>query len=291
MKVVFLYSIATIFVAMLIIGCKVANTKELPKSIIVGSYNIRYAADADEKTGNNWDKRKYLIVKIIEDYNFDIVGTQEANKKQKNEVENLLKTYFSVAHPYGGKSGDGHHTITYFKKDRFSLLDSGVFWLSETPNQPSVGWDASDRRICQWLKLKDLKSKKILYFFNAHFYWRAQTAKLNSGPLIVNQIKAIAGNYPSILVGDLNSEENTPQIHSISRIMRDVSKIEKDEVLRNWYTNLGGGNFQDPLVNRIDYIFISDAIKPYKYHVIKDKYADDRYPSDHLPIYSELLIK
>lgn len=282
--------IATVFVAIIFVSGILPKYNH-KQSMRVGSYNIRYAAEADEKSGNNWSKRKYPLVKIIQDYNYDIIGTQEANLNQKAELNALLKDYTSVSHPYGGQSGHGHHTITYFKKNRYDLLDSGVFWLSETPDIPSIGWDATDRRICQWVKLKDLNTNTESYFFNAHFYWKNHSAKLNSGPLIINQIKSIAGDFPCILVGDLNSEENTEQIKAISKFLYDASKIEKEEELRNWPTNLGGGNFKDPLIDRIDYIFLSHIIKPITYKVIKDKYDDERYPSDHLPILAEIQIK
>src|SRR5690606_7802490 len=101
-----------------------------------------------------------------------------------------------VAHPYGG-TGDLHNVAILYNPDKFVLLESDVFWLSETPNVPSTGWDASDRRVCQWAKFKEKNTGKVFYYFNAHFYWRKHTAKQESGPLVVSKIKEIAGELPS----------------------------------------------------------------------------------------------
>ncbi|MFD1770479.1 endonuclease/exonuclease/phosphatase family protein [Sphingobacterium suaedae] len=254
----------------------------------IASYNIRYAADQDEKSGNSWQIRKIPLAGLIQRHQFDIVGTQEGNSAQLLELQALLPEFDFIADPYGGK-GDLHNTAILYKKDTFLALDSGVFWLSDTPDVPSIGWDASDRRICQWVKFKDKKSGKEFFVFNAHFYWRKQTAREKSGPLVARKIKAIGGNYPIILLGDLNSTSTTKQIAALKRGLKDSYEVTETPRKGIEGTAFPGGVFQGIPKNRIDYIFVTPKVRVMDYEVISDVYDTDRYPSDHLPVSSVIL--
>lgn len=276
---------------LLFAGCK---TNKIPtvagksSTFMVGSYNVRYAAAEDEKTGNNWNKRIKPMVNLITAYHMDIVGTQEANAKQLEDMQPLLDEYAYIANPYGGKTGTAHHTAIFYKKSLFEPIDQGVFWLSPTPDTASFGWDATDRRICQWAKFKHKISKKEFYFFNAHFYWKGHVAKENSGPLIVRKIKEVAGKHAVILVGDLNSESKTTQMAAIREILKDVIEVDKEAMQKGEGTAFPGGVFKGIPNGRIDYIYTSPHFSPLNYKVIADQYEGDRYPSDHLPIISEV---
>src|SRR5690606_16926645 len=110
--------------------------------------------------------------------------------------------------------------------DRFTLLESGDFWLSETPDKPGKGWDATCcNRIASWARFKDRKSKKTFYFFNVHFDHQGVVARRESGKLMVEQVRAIAGRSPAILRGDLNSVPETEQIKRIGALLNDSYKI------------------------------------------------------------------
>lgn len=255
--------------------------------IKVSAYNIRYNANADVKGGNGWDIRKKPLAELIEKHGFEIVGTQEGDKQQMSDLRTLLPAFEQVSYPYGGK-GDLHTAAILYKKDRFEVLDQDVFWLSETPDEPSMGWDATDRRICSWVKFKEKKSGKIFYFFNVHFYWRLEVAKRESGPLMVRKIKEIAGDAPAVCVGDFNSTSETSQILAMKASMQDAYDATETTRKGIEYTNLGGVNFLGPAKGRIDYIFVSKNIRVKDYEVYSDRYNGDRYPSDHLPLASTI---
>src|SRR5690606_19046133 len=138
-----------------------------------------------------------------------------------DDLKELLPAFDIVAHPYGGK-GDLHNAAILYKKDRFELLDSGVFWLSETPEVRSIGWDASDHRVCNWGKFREKFSGKEFFFFNTHFYWRKEIARKESGPLMAIKIKEIAGDSPTIITGDFNSRPETSQIAAIKEVVNDT---------------------------------------------------------------------
>jgi len=247
------------------------------------SYNIRYNAAADKTTGNDWDLRKEPLAKLILKHGFDIIGTQEGMTRQMIELKKLLPGFDYIGYPYGGKN-DHHNAAIVYKSSLFELMDAGVFWLSETPDVPSKGWDATDRRVCQWARFKDKKNGREFFYFNAHFYWQLKIAKQESGPLIAQKIKEIAGNLPVICVGDFNSTVETSQIKAMKSILSDAYDISKNGRKGVENTNLGGGVFQGTPKDRIDYIFISNPIQVRDYEVYSDQYADDRYPSDHLPV-------
>lgn len=286
------YIYITLLLAILFVGC--SSSKDAAKQskqtsnveFKAASYNVRYAAKADEESGNGWDIRKGPVADLIKKYDFDIVGTQEANAKQWDDMKVLLPDYGSEGHPYGGSSGTNHNSIIFYKKQMFDVLDKGVFWLSQTPDEPSLGWDATDRRICYWIKFKEKKSGKEFFFFNAHFYWKFKIAKEQSGPLMVRKIKEIAGDSPVICTGDLNSGATSPQMKAMREFFSDAYDVTQTAKKGPLETNLGGGNFIGPPSGRIDYIYVSNHFKVLDYVTMDDTYNSGHYPSDHLPIAS-----
>ncbi|MDR0353751.1 MAG: endonuclease/exonuclease/phosphatase family protein [Opitutaceae bacterium] len=260
-------------------------------SFRVAQYNIRVAAAADEKSGNGWDIRKTPLAQLITRHDFDIVGTQEGNARQLEDLDALLPAYARTAAPYAGKRGDSHNCAIYYKRALFERITTGTFWFSETPDEPSIGWDATDRRICHWAKLREKKSGREFYFLTAHFYWKNVTARQNSGPLMVRKIKEIAGDAPVILTGDLNSKPETRQILAIKKILADAYDTTQTPRKGPDGTGFPGGVFQGKPGARIDYILTSPHFDVLDYLVLTDTYNGDHHPSDHLPVTTRLTLK
>ncbi|WP_286845615.1 endonuclease/exonuclease/phosphatase family protein [Proteiniphilum sp. UBA5310] len=284
----------SIFLILFFIGCNssehitnVEDNKKETAKFKVASYNIRCDVTSDILSGNAWEIRKKPLVELIVNCNFDIVGIQEPYQNQLDDLQDMLINYNYISAPYATKS----FLAIYYKKDLFDVLDKGMFWLSETPDVPSIGWDADELRIVHWAKFKHKESKKEFYFFNTHFYWRYQTARKNSGPLTARKINDIAGNVPVIFVGDLNSRPSTTQIDRLKVDLNDTFDITETPRVGPDKTNLPGGVFVGPLSGRIDYIFVSKDIRVFDFTVHEDKYGEDnRYPSDHLPLSSNIEI-
>lgn len=256
----------------------------------VAAYNIRYAAEMDEQSGNGWDIRKAPLASLIQRHHFDIVGTQEGDGKQMKDLKGLLPEFDQILHPYGGK-GDLHNLGILYKGEQFEPLDKGVFWLSETPDTISIGWDASDRRICQWAKFRHKASGKEFFFFNTHFYWRKDVARRQSGPLIAKKIKEIAGDFPVMVTGDFNSRPETPQVRDILASLKDAYDATESDRKGIEGTGFPGGVFQGKPGGRIDYIFVSPQVQVLDYEVLSDVYNDNRHPSDHLPVTSAVVLQ
>ena len=268
-----------------------AGCSEPKINLRAATYNVRYDAAADATNGDSWAERKADVAKLIHDYDFDIVGTQEANDRQLPELAALLPEYDYIFHPYGNVERYGHNCITFFKRDKYELLDKGTFWYSQTPDTESVGWDANDYRLCNWGKFLDKATGREFYYFNSHLYWRLEEARANSGKVLVDKVRAIAGDAPAICVGDYNSKPETPQVSDILLLLSDAYAVSETSPAGSYDTDLGGGNFVGPANGRIDYIFVSKGIRVKDYTVPEDKRQNGHYPSDHLPIVCNLEIE
>jgi endonuclease/exonuclease/phosphatase family metal-dependent hydrolase len=255
------------------------------KEIRVASYNLRLGIAKDGE--NIWSNRKEMVKSLIVYHNFDIFGTQEGYDFQLKDICEL-GNYTYTGHGREDGVSAGEHSAIFYKKDRFKLLNSGDFWLSETPDVPGKGWDANCcNRICSWGKFKDTKSKKEFFFFNVHFDHEGVIARKESGKLMVQKIKEIAGKYPVICTGDFNSTPETEQIKTMQLILHDSYLISSQKPYGPVGT-FNGFKFTTKPDHRIDYIFTDNRMKVLKYAVLTDS-QDDRFPSDHFPVVVDLV--
>lgn len=247
----------------------------------VATYNLRMDTPSD--SANAWPHRKEAVKALIRYHDFDIVGTQEGFLHQLKDVCELAEYTYSGSGREDGKDA-GEHSAILYKKDKFTILDSGDFWLRETPDTPGLGWDATCcNRICSWVKFKDILSGAEFYFFNVHFDHQGVIARIESGKLMIRKIKEIAQDAPVILTGDFNSTPDTEQIRTLSAFLHDTRSISAQQP----YGPEGTFNrrFSNPIgENRIDYIFVSDAFRVNKYAVLTDYREFPYYPSDHQPV-------
>ncbi len=226
----------------------------------IGTYNLRYDNPGD--TGNLWVYRAPVIAALIRFHDFDIFGTQEGYKNQLDDIINALPqyTYYGVGRNDGKDAGE--HSAIFYKKDQFKLLNKGDFWLSQTPDKPGLGWDATCcNRICSWVYLQHKKSRKKFYFFNAHYDHQGVHARRESSKLILQKIKDIAGNAPVIFTGDLNGSHNSEPYQTIanSDILKDTYKLVQYPYANSASHN-GFGKTNDS-TNIIDHIFIRNILQ------------------------------
>ena len=254
--------------------------------LTIATYNIRY--NNPGASLNAWPNRKENVKALIRFHEFDIFGTQEGLIDQMNGLSEM-EEFARTGHGRDDGKEAGEHSAIFYKKDRFKLIESGDFWLSETPEKPGKGWDAKCcNRICSWGKFQDIQTKKIFYFFSVHFDHQGIVARKESGKLMVKKIQEIAKNAPVICVGDFNSTPETEQIQAMQTILNDSYKVTQDPP----YGPVGTFNafkFDAPMKHRIDYIFVSKGIKVLKYGVLTDA-KDQRYPSDHQPVMIKAVI-
>ena len=245
------------------------------------SFNIRYDNTSD--TINNWNKRKASLASLIQHYDADIVGIQEGLHHQVDYLNNTLNgfSYVGVGRDDGQQKGE--YSAIFYNSDKFKVLKTNTFWLSETPEKVSVGWDASMERICTYALFENVTSKKQFYVFNTHFDHRGMQARVNSAELIYKKIKEInTSDLPVILMGDLNLTPDTEPILFLKKHLTDAMGISK----KPFYGPIGtfNGFDQDRIMeNRIDYIFVNN-IEVLSYTHIDDRMANNMHISDHLPV-------
>ncbi|MDR3308996.1 MAG: endonuclease/exonuclease/phosphatase family protein [Tannerella sp.] len=264
-----------------------ACTGQKPIDLKVATYNLRMDTRSDSI--NAWPNRKDKVKALIRYHSFDLVGTQEGFLHQLQGICELPEYAYTGNGRDDGKDA-GEHSAILYKKDRFEVVESGNYWLRETPDEPGLGWDATCcNRICSWAKFKDRKTGYIFYFFNVHFDHQGVIAREESGKLMVQKIGEIAKDAPVICTGDFNSTPETKQIKAMSAFLRDSRQASdtppygpKGTFNRRFANPVGG----EP----IDYIFVSRHFQVSKYAVLTDN-DGMYYPSDHLPVVSDLTIR
>lgn len=246
------------------------------------TYNIRYdnPGDGDDV----WPKRRDFLVGQLRFQAPDIFGIQEGLHRQVVYLSEQLPAYTRIgAGRDDGKEG-GEYSALFFLKKRFGVLASGTFWLSETPDTVSKGWDAALPRICTFAHLHDSLSDKNLWVFNTHFDHMGKEARRRSAELILLKIKEKNVSYaPVVLLGDFNAEPLEDPISVLKRSLADARSASEEPPFGPEGT-FNGFKFHEPVQRRIDYIFFNQKDLTVKRHAVLSDSRDCHYPSDHLPV-------
>ena len=277
------------YLLLLIVVILTQITFSQTENIKVMTYNIRCGFCEDSSSVNNWRKRKYLVAYIIKNHNPDLIGLQEAEMFQINELIEMLDEYdwYGVSREDGKEGGES--TAILYRTKRFLPEQKQTLWLSETPGIVSKGWDAMFKRTVTITKLKDIMSSKEFYYFNTHLDHIGEVARTESSSLIVNEISKYSTDYPIILSGDFNYRSISEGYKIIANKMFDTKSISKTESGGGNITFNGFGNDIQP-DNKIDFIFVNDKIEVLN-HIVDTTTFNGLYPSDHYPVISEITIK
>ena len=255
------------------------------------TFNIEY--NNASSTSTPWAQRKHAVKQLFTDYAFDIAGVQEPYWSQLDDLADLLPAYAYTGHTVmGSTTADQQLTVgILYKPERLTLLDSGMFWLSETPDVLSKGWNNSQYRICQWGKFKHKSTQRIFYYFSIHLDFDT-AAYAPTLQLIEDRITQVATGYPVILGGDFNFNQTSPTYQDVvtDGFFEDTHLYAEELInpFQGTFTNYGSGLSS---TNRIDHLFLANCrnIHIVKRKVITDSYAGV-YPSDHAPVMAELVL-
>lgn len=253
------------------------------------SYNIRLDVASDG--ANRWDNRKEFLAEQVKFYEPDFMGVQEALPTQMAYLLLYLNNQYDAI-GVGREDGkaEGEYSAIFYNSKKYRVLQQSTFWLSQTPDVPSMGWDAACKRICTYGLFENIITKQKIWVFNTHFDHIGTTARIESAKLILKKIKELnTQNYPFVLTGDFNLDPYSKPINEIKKVLNDSKDIA--ELIFGSIGTFNGFEFNKPVTRRIDYIFTTPTgIKVLKYAVLSDS-KDCRYPSDHLPVYVEIMIK
>ncbi|CCY89793.1 endonuclease/exonuclease/phosphatase family protein [Bacteroides sp. CAG:1076] len=273
-----------IVAAALAIATPSCTTQQQPTEITWGTFNIRYDNPADSL--NNWQYRKDNVAEFIKKQGIDIVGMQEVLYNQLEDLKSRLPEYAEVGVGREDGKTKGEYAPLFYKKDRFEVLDSNTFWLSQYPDSVGfIGWDGACTRIATWAKLKDKKNGKVFMAVNTHFDHVGTEARRKSALLIIEKIKEIVGDQPAVLTGDFNVSDQSEAYETITTnefVLKDAYKeaAQREGVS---YTFHDFGRIPADSCEKIDFIFVTPQIKVQDSYIPQEAKQAGDFLSDHNP--------
>ena len=296
-------------------------------SFTTASYNLRYANAEDSAAGNGWGKRYPVMAKLIQYHSFDIFGTQEGYIRQLEDMKAALPGYEYIGVGRNDGKEAGEHSAIFYRTDKFDLIKKGDFWLSETPDTASIGWDAVLPRICSWGHFKCKDTGFEFLFFNLHMDHIGKKARVESAFLVQEKMKELGANLPAILTGDFNVDQTHSSYKALvsNGVLKDSYESADFRYATNGtFNSFDPNNFTESRIDhvfvspvfkpasRIDHIFVSPSVRVHDYGVLTDTYRSQttrsdeeiksgafpkevslhsyeaRTPSDHFPVKVEL---
>ncbi|MCR4921987.1 MAG: endonuclease/exonuclease/phosphatase family protein [Bacteroidaceae bacterium] len=263
--------------------------KKQPCNVRWCSFNLRVNTKEDIPKGASWETRRDRCCQYLKDSNIDVVGFQEVTTSMLPDLVERLPEYGYVAQGRLNREDRDEMTPVFYRKDKYDLLDSGHFWLSETPDVPaSKGWDTSVPRIASWVKLKDKATGKVFVALSTHFDHKGHQARIESGKLLQKMMVKIAGKHPAMLAGDFNMTDTTPGYAAIVGgpfVLRDAYYMSPEhEGVR--YSYQAFSTIPPEKGHKIDFIFVTSQVEVLHTCITKD--VPDAPLSDHNPHWADL---
>ena len=248
------------------------------------TYNIRL--DYTAQNSDPWSVRKTKVFEQIKDTKVDVFGIQEGMPNQIVDFKLALGNFEMVGVGRDDGANAGEFSALFFKKDRYELLKGGTFWLSETPDVPSKGWDAALNRVCSYVRLKDT-SGTVFWVFNTHFDHVGEQARIHAIDLILDKVKELnSESEPFIVQGDLNLNDDHPAIVHLQSKLSDALLVAKKLKSSNNKT-FNGFDLSSAPKRRIDYIFVSEGVQVKTFETRMESFGLS-YPSDHFPLIAKI---
>ena len=258
----------------------------------VMTFNLRY--DTPNDGANAWPNRRELLMRTIRAFDPDLLGAQEALAFQCDELRRELS-----AHAFVGVGRDdgklkGEFSPIFYRADRFERIDSGQFWLSESPDVPgSKSWDSAFPRLATWVRLRDRRAGgHALLYLNTHSDHAGPEARLRSARRIRDRIRSLAGpGVAVVMTGDLNcTEDDEPYAVLIGRgddalLLTDAYRATYPERQTDEATFHG---FRGTIAgSRIDFVFHTSQFATLD-AAIDRVHEAEVFASDHYPVTATL---
>ena len=262
---------ALLMAALFLPGCGQAEQTQLT----VISYNIRQGVADDGD--NSWEHRRPATIEMLKDKHPDIFGVQEAFDFQISYITDNLPEYESIGVGREDGKNSGEHMSIFYNTEVIEMIEWGTFWLSETPEQPSMGWDAACRRTATWALLE--KAGHRFYYVNTHLDHIGKEAQKNGLALIVDRIDDInPEGYPMVLTGDFNVTPDDPVLDDLETMMLSARDKAAETDHLGTFNGWGGSD------SVIDYIWYSGFSSCDRFETVRQQYGGIPYISDHYPV-------
>ncbi|MDQ2801070.1 MAG: endonuclease/exonuclease/phosphatase family protein [Armatimonadota bacterium] len=258
-----------------------------PQPVRIGSFNVRWACPDDGE--HRWEQRRERSAALLRSWEPDVLGLQEPLRHQIDYLLQALPKYAEVGVERDDGAAAGEFCAILYRRNRFQLLESGTFWLSEEPERPgSMGWGARHARICTWAHLVEQGSEAAFYLYNVHLDHEAQQAREKGVELVLERIRRRSASDPVILTGDFNA---WPDNAAVARVQRADSPVSRNALAAANSVDAGAGTFHGftghAQENPIDYIFLSSEWRVLEGAVVRGDGARP-FVSDHFPVAATL---
>lgn len=276
-------------IAILVVGGSALCAGCKSPMLTVMTFNIRYDTPSDGS--NAWPLRQAFVAETIKKYDPDVLGLQEVLVHQRDALVADISNYDCVGVGRDDGKDKGEFSPILIKRQRFTVVEKGWFWLSETPDRPgSKGWDAACPRIATWVRLRDGLTRGEFLVLNTHFDHRGETARLESARAIAAFLKR-HDQVPQVVMGDFNCGPKS-EAHQLllqaggARPLNDAfAEIVGDETDAGTFNGFEGVRTGP----RIDWILHSADFVPIMCEINRDSRIE-RYPSDHFPVVARFRI-
>lgn len=286
-----LRSLCVVAAGFLLVAETAAAQDRVPLRVM--TFNIRFNNPADGLDA--WPHRQEGLAGLIRFHDPDLVGLQEAQRNQLEDLQRLLPGYawFGVPRADGGPRDE--YSAVLYRRDRLELIAHSTFWLSETPDVAgSRGWDAQFPRIATWGRFRDRATGDTLLHLNTHFDHVGTRARAESARLLKQRLADLAGTQPTVVTGDFNTPPESEPI----RVLTEASTVLR---LRDALTvsaeppygpnSTWNGFRQIEPGRRIDYIFVGEGVRVLEHGILAETLPSGRFPSDHLPVIAEVVVQ
>ena len=281
---------AALLLALLAALPAAAATPSAPLRVM--AFNIRYGTAADGD--NAWPRRTELVYDVIARFQPDLIGYQEVLDFQFDALAARFPDLTSEGVGRDDGRRKGEFSSLAYRRDRFTRVAGGTFWLSITPDVPgSKSWDAALPRICTWVRLRETASGRELVFANTHFDHRGQVARREAARVLSERLGPVAAGVPAVLTGDFNVTEDTPAfrvlvdppepswVRWIDAYRTVHPERSPDEASFNGFKGTVRGS-------RIDFVLHTTHFRATAAAIDRHQ-RDGRYPSDHYPVNAVLV--
>ena len=284
------YLFPVIFLLVFLPGCKKRSDVNILK---VMTFNIRY--DNPKDSVNAWRERAPFVCRFLKEEEPDLIGMQEVLVHQYEYLDSVMTDYSSIGIGRSDGVKEGEMNPVFFRKDRFDLIRTKTFWLSDTPELAGIkAWGANLPRIVTWVELSEKNTSEHFYFFNTHFAHDSDSARIMSSGLLLNKVDSTASGFPFVITGDFNMlisskgyEILTSPYESVPLLI-DTYAVSEKRPLGPAYTFNGFSESRSS--GRIDYIFVRNGMDVLEHRTFIRK-EHGIYISDHWPVMATVSLK
>lgn len=250
-------------------------------TVRIVSFNVRCKDD----TFGSVEGRSQLICSALEQYAPDSFGVQEATQEWLDILGEKLSDYASVSQMRDGKKSSEASAVFYLK-DKYTLVDSGTIWLSDTPDEFASKFTLSFcPRIATWATLQNKATGEIYTHINTHLDHVLESVRVKQINVLKSKVEELkAKGYPVVCTGDFNTKEGADAYNEMKNCLLDSKYLAKNSDDGATFLNYGKNIFE---TRPIDFVFVSEGTDVETYKIIDEKISD-MYLSDHAAICADV---